>query len=89
MVECITNMIVINLRSEDNSDELATVEGLHASTTNESEKGTIDDAHPNVHTYNSIRDSLRSTAIMMKNQKQHNSLKVMKQCGTAAMTDVE
>ncbi len=32
MVERITNMIVINLGSEDNFDDLATDEGLHAST---------------------------------------------------------
>ncbi len=72
MVERISDTIVINLGSEDNSVELATDQGLHVRTTNESdnelEKGTIEDSHnPSVHMDNTVHDSLRSMAIMMKN----------------------
>ncbi len=76
---------MINLGSEDNSDELATDEGLQASETNtlnnEMEKGTLEDDHnPNVKMDYTVCDLLRSTAMMMKNQKQeHNALKAMKQ----------
>ncbi len=71
MVECITNTIVINLASEDNSNILAADEGLQASTTNEldnhMEKGTlVDDDNPNVYTDNTIHDFIRSQAIQMK-----------------------
>jgi hypothetical protein len=72
MVEHLNNIIVINLESDNKSDELATDEGLQASTTNELdndlEKGTLKDDHnPNVKTDNDICDLLRSMAMMMKN----------------------
>jgi hypothetical protein len=72
MVEHVTNTIVINLGSEDNSDELAADEGLQASTTNELDNDTeretlVDDHDLNVHTDNTVCDLLRSTAIQMKN----------------------
>jgi hypothetical protein len=71
MVEHITNTIVINLGSENNSDELAADEGLQVSTTNEldneMEKGTLKDDHNlYVKTDNTVCDLLRSTAMIMK-----------------------
>ena len=71
MVEHLNNIIVINLESDNKSDELATDEGLQASTTNEldnhMEKGTlVDDDNPNVYTDNTIHDFIRSQAIQMK-----------------------
>jgi hypothetical protein len=73
MVEHITNMIVINLDSEDNANDLETVQirsvhdkGRLVRTSNESEKGTIDD-NPNVHMVNTVGNLLQSKAIMMKN----------------------
>ncbi len=57
MVKVTTNTIAINLGSEETSNGLAADEGLHASKTNELEKGTIDDDHPNVCWKESTRPS--------------------------------